>query len=53
MKMTYDREACAVYIYLIECSQIARTETVHDEECLINLDKDVEGKIIGVEIVGL
>ena len=53
MRMTYDSEARAAYIYLVEGSEIARTETVHDGECLINLDKDVEGNIIGVEIVGL
>ena len=51
MRMTYDSEARATYVYLIEGRQIARTETVHDEDCLINLDKDVEGNIVGVEIV--
>ena len=53
MRMTYDSEANASYIYLIEGSQIARTEIVHDEDCLITFDKDVEGNIIGVEIVDL
>jgi uncharacterized protein YuzE len=51
LRITYDSEANATYIYLMEGSQIARTETVHDEECFINLDKDIEGNVIGVEIV--
>ena len=52
MRMTYDSEARATYIYLTEGSQIARTEIVHDGDCLITFDRDVEGNIIGVEIVG-
>ena len=51
MKMTYDSEARAAYIYIREGEEIARTETVLDGELLINLDKDVEGNTLGVEIL--
>ena len=51
MKMTYDEEARAFYLYLREGEEIARTETVLDDEILICLDKDVEGNTLGVEIV--
>jgi uncharacterized protein YuzE len=51
MKMTYDEEARAFYIYTREGEQIARTETVLDGDILINLDKDVEGNTLGVEIL--
>jgi uncharacterized protein YuzE len=51
MKMTYDEEARAFYIYTREGEQIARTETVLDEELLVNTDKDVGGNILGVEIL--
>ena len=43
MRMTYDEEARAFYIYIREGEEIARTETVLDGDVLINLDKDVEG----------
>ena len=49
--MTYDEEARAFYLYIREGEEIARTETVLDGDCLINFDKDVEGNIIGVEII--
>ena len=51
MRFTYDEEARAFYIYLTEGEEIARTETVLDDELLINLDKDVEGNTLGVEIL--
>ena len=51
MKMTYDEEARAFYIYIREGEEIARTETVLDGDILINLDKDVGGNILGVEIL--
>ena len=51
MRMTYDEEARAFYIYIREGEEIARTETVLDGDVLINLDKDVEGNTLGVEIL--
>ena len=49
--MTYDSEARAFYIYTREGEEIARTEIVHDGDCLITCDKDVEGNTLGVEIL--
>ena len=49
--MTYDSEARAAYIYIREGEEIARTEIVHDGDCLITCDKDVEGNTLGVEIL--
>jgi len=51
VRFTYCSEAGAFYIYLREGEQIARTETLIDEAILINLDRDAEGNIIGVEII--
>jgi len=51
VRFTYCSEARAFYIYLREGEQIARTETLIDEAILINLDRDAEGNIIGVEII--
>ena len=51
MKMTYDSEARAIYIYVREGEEIASTETVLDGDALINLDKDVEGNTLGIEIL--
>ena len=51
MRFTYSSEARAFYIYIREGEQIARTETLIDGEILINLDRDAEGNIIGVEII--
>jgi uncharacterized protein YuzE len=51
LRFTYCSEARAFYIYLSEGKQIAQTETLTDEGILINLDRDVENKIIGVEII--
>jgi uncharacterized protein YuzE len=51
MRFTYDSEARAIYIYTREGEEIARTETVLDGDILINLDKDVGGNILGVEIL--
>ena len=51
MRFTYSSEARAFYIYLREGEQIARTETILDEAILINLDRDAEGNIIGIELI--
>ena len=51
MRFTYCSEARAFYIYLREGEQIARTETILDEGVLINIDRDVDNNIIGVEVV--
>jgi len=51
LKYTYCSEANASYLYIREGEEIARTETVLDGEALINFDKDVEGNIIGVEVI--
>ena len=51
--MTYDREANALYIYVkdrAECKH-SRTETVADDEVMINIDYDDNNEIIGVEIL--
>lgn len=49
--MTYDEEARALYIYIREGVEIADTHIVLDGDIMINLDKDVEGNTLGVEIL--
>ena len=51
MRFTYDSEARAIYIYIREGEEIADTHIVLDGDMMINLDKDVEGNTLGVEIL--
>lgn len=51
MKMTYDEEARAFYLYIREGDEIADTHIVLDGDMMINLDKDIEGNTLGVEIL--
>jgi uncharacterized protein YuzE len=51
MKMTYDEEARAFYLYIREGEEIADMHIVLDGDIMINLDKDVEGNTLGVEIL--
>ena len=51
MRMTYDEEARAFYLYIREGEEIADTRIVLDGDIMINLDKDVEGNTLGVEIL--
>lgn len=55
MKITYDRDADAAYIYLISIDpgQVARTYSCDPGEVngMINLDFDKNGVLIGIEIL--
>ena len=55
MKITYDPEADAAYIYLtdIEPGGVKKTYECDPEQVgtMINLDFDHEGRIIGVEVL--
>jgi uncharacterized protein YuzE len=48
MKLTYDAEADAAYLYLKEGGKVARTVTTDED---VNLDFDAEGRLLGVEIL--
>ena len=52
MKLTYDAEASATYVYL-STKKIHDTVTLHDADVMINLDLDADGHAVGVEIVNL
>lgn len=47
MRVTYDKEADAVYIYLSEKSNVFKSKG----EWPINFDLSKEGKLIGIEIL--
>jgi len=47
MKIEYDREVDAVYIY-IQRKEVARTIEISDG---VNIDLDEDGKLIGIEII--
>jgi uncharacterized protein YuzE len=47
MKIEYDKEVDALYIYLQQ-KQVAETIEIHEG---VNIDLDEEGKLIGVEIL--
>jgi uncharacterized protein YuzE len=49
--MTYDEEARAFYLYIREGEEIADTRMLLDGDIMVNLDKDVEGNTLGVEIL--
>jgi len=50
MRLTYDKEVDAAYIYLKEISEgeVAQTISINDS---INVDLDSEGKVLGIEIL--
>ena len=50
MKITYDKEADAAYIYFKEISpgEVVQTISLNDS---INIDLDSEGRTIGIEIL--
>ena len=48
MKIEYDREVDALYIRIQE-KEVVRTQEVSDG---VNLDFDVEGQLIGLEVLG-
>ncbi len=57
VRVTYDPEADAAYFYLvaeIRDGQAVQTVCVDREEVggMVNLDLDVEGKILGMEVLG-
>jgi uncharacterized protein YuzE len=49
MKVTYDKSADAMYIYL-KTGKVAKTHEVN-ERVLVDLDRT--GKVIGIEILGV
>ncbi|VVB83812.1 Uncharacterised protein [uncultured archaeon] len=50
MKLTYDKEADAVYIYLKEISEGEVSQTISLNES-INIDLSSERKVLGIEIL--
>ena len=50
MKITYDKEADAAYIYFKEVSpeEVSQTISLNDS---VNIDLDKEGKTLGIEIL--
>lgn len=50
MKITYDKEADAVYIYFKEISDEEVTTTISLNDS-VNIDLDKEGKTLGIEIL--
>ena len=50
MKITFDKEADAAYIYFKEISpgEVATTISLNDS---VNIDLDVKGKTLGIEIL--
>jgi uncharacterized protein YuzE len=55
MKITYDREANAAYIYLVPIANggVAQTYPCDPVEVngMINLDFDREGRLLGIEVL--
>ena len=49
MKIEYDKEVDALYIYLQE-KEVYKTKEIEEG---VNIDFDEEGKVIGLEIIGV
>lgn len=50
MKIEFDKEADVAYIYLSEIAENGVNETISlNEE--INIDLDVDGKVVGIEVL--
>lgn len=57
MRMTYDSEANAAYMYLtdfIEPGQVAATQVsgIQLDMASINIDFDADGRVLGIEMLG-
>jgi uncharacterized protein YuzE len=52
MRITYDYEAQAAYIYVNEGMTIISTETM-DSRGDINVDRSMSGVVVGIEILGV
>ena len=55
MKLTYDREADAAYLYLgegVTRGGVAKTVPGEGEAEGINLDLDAEDRLVGIEVLG-
>jgi uncharacterized protein YuzE len=50
MKITFDSEANAAYIYFKEISQGEVENTISLNE-FVNIDLDKEGKVLGIEVL--
>jgi uncharacterized protein YuzE len=53
MRVEYDAEADAAYLYLIDLEAGAVSDTVEGEGMAegVNLDFDAEGRLVGVEVL--
>ncbi len=49
MKIEYDKEVDALYVYL-QKKEVYRTKEIEEG---VNIDFDEEGKVIGLEIIGV
>ena len=52
-KLTFDSEANATYLYVVEGERITHTTTVHEDgNSLVNLDFAGD-KLVGIEVISL
>ncbi|HET9118184.1 MAG TPA: DUF2283 domain-containing protein [Pseudonocardiaceae bacterium] len=52
LRVTFDRDADAAYIYLREIGSGGVAETIVCDDVPVNLDLDKQGHLIGIEILG-
>ena len=56
MKVTYDPTVDAAYIYLVPIARGGAKSTYccppNEVGCMLNLDFDAEGRLIGIEVIG-
>jgi len=52
VRITYNKQAQAVYIYVSEDTPVGFTEEIDGHDWLM-VDKDAQGKVVGIEIMGV
>lgn len=55
MRMTYDSQADAGYVYLVEQighGEVARSQPVELEHGCLVVDLDADGRLLGIEVLG-
>lgn len=52
-KITYDKAAKAVYVQLVETIKKGEVDKTKEDNFLVLVDRDKDGKALGIEILGI
>lgn len=51
--ITIDRDVDAIYVYFKRHAKVAKTIEREAKDCIINVDLDNQGEVIGIELIGI